>query len=569
MERVTEETIREWVDPWLDPVLHTYRAEIGGDNPGCHATISLGDWVLMIRMASDYRDRIQRTLELPECEVEMVTANTGAALYLHEVGHWKYAPFDSDGHERILAGLTAGLEAAGHLQPNADQIHRLANMFADILVNTAHATLDPEEKVRATFQAGWRALVHLVLHYTKTMAPDELIFVWVQQRLFCADDPHLAQRLQGYGPTQAIQRAVEQLIEIFCPDKRFVLDRERWEQQAKDFASVMAPFLRGESGGGDEEPGKPESSLTGDNVFTQRCRHDPDYRRELIRLACDKRGVGDPLERCGWATQTEVLRVLYEEQADAIVLQAAVKEDPALLPITHTAVRRVEPGYGFDLASIKWSASRWYPPEGWQWYRKVNPLGISRPVSTLPGALPDLLFILDSSASMTWNRTTDPKRTGTYDLALLAFFGIYRWLREAGIGPFLRYAGVNFSNETLSTEGWLCSEEFDSVFEIFLQYQGGETYLAPHALRNLHEKATDRFWVIMITDGELANTQDALRAIQDLRDAGHLVTLLQLGKETAFARGFRQVGGEVHLVRRPADLVGLALDASKRVWSNG
>jgi hypothetical protein len=73
----------------------------------------------------------------------------------------------------------------------------------------------------------------------------------------------------------------------------------------------------------------------------------------------------------------------------------------------------------------------------------------------------------------------------------------------------------------------------------------------------------------MISDGELANGEEVLRTIQDLKGAGNLVTLLQLGKETAFARRLRQVGGEVRLVREPADLVGLALGATRRVWSNG
>ncbi len=557
MEKLAEETIHQW----LDPVLHTYKAEIGGGDPGFHAAISISDWVMSIRLAEDYRDRIQRALHLADSDVEGAAANTGATLYLHEVGHWKYAPFDSDGHERILAGLTAGLKAAGRPHADDNQIHTLANMFTDILVNTAHATLNPGHSARSTFQAGWKALVHVMLDCTQQMPPEGLIFLLVQQRLLCAGDSNVNQRLNTSHSTPDIQRAVERLHEVFCPGKRFVLDRECWEQQAKDFAFVMAPFLRA---------GKPVGCpIVGDNVFTQRCRNDPVYRRELIRRACNRPGAGDPLERCGWAERTEVLRILYEEQADAIALRAAAKEEPTLLPITHTAVQRVEPGQGFDLASIKWSASRWYPTESWQWYRRVNPLSIPSSVSSLPGLLPDLLFILDSSGSMAWNRTTDVNRAGAYDLALLALFGIYRWLCEAGIGPFLRYAGVNFSDETLTTRGWRRSEEFDVVFEVLLRHQGGETRLDPQALRSLHAAAADRFWAIMISDGELANGEEVLRTIQDLKGAGNLVTLLQLGKETAFARRLRQVGGEVRLVREPADLVGLALGATRRVWSNG
>src|SRR3972149_6849442 len=129
--------------------------------------------------------------------------------------------------------------------------------------------------------------------------------------------------------------AIDDLWDVFCPYGKFILDSGQWEEQAARFAAIFSKFLlnsikQGSSGDGSGQV--IDIPIVGDNIFTEKARNDPDYQKEIIQRAL-KRGK-NPVEIIYFPIQ-EVLQVLYENEAEEIVLKAKLSEETAQLPITY------------------------------------------------------------------------------------------------------------------------------------------------------------------------------------------------------------------------------------------
>lgn len=601
--KLTEETVRGWIEPWHDPHLDreydlpSYDIAIRSLKSGFEANISVNDWRILIGFDPDYLSTACEKLAIPRTEGDHVGADTAALLYLHEVAHWRCCPFDADGHGRILQGLTEGLGSKTAENVAEDTIHQLSNIFADVIVNVFRAVQDPDSRNRTMYARAWMRICRFLYDGKLDTIPVlGKVFISLQYRLMDEQDANMESLVSEMEKDVKVQWALDQLIPVFRSDakarKLLLTDRDQWQEQARKFAEtikhILPPPQPDEGGGKKSKEANRGSKRTGendsseipsctDNAFSRRFKEDAKYREEVIRSMLQRRAnPGDILI----APRSVVLSSYYSERARQIVLKANDAGASPRLPVSHAGVRRIGDGEPISPASIRWSSTRLYPGADLQLFEKTHPLTIQRPAQEMPGRLPDLLFVLDSSLSMSWRFSPDPRSRrvssdGTFDLALLAFFGIWHWLEASGCGPYLQYAAINFSQKTVATKGWHSHFDSKPVWDVLLSYEGAGTQLSTAALRHLREAHArssagaacgDSFWMILLTDGEIQNASEVMPVLQEFMSEGHAVTLVQLGGATRFSKTMRGKGADVITVSNPSDLVGLVLDRAKSVW---
>ena len=616
-KNLTEEKVRSWIEPWHDPHLDreyglpSYDIAIRTLENGFEAKISMEDWRIKIDFDPGYTSTACQKLGFdPATQGDRVGADTAALLYLHEVAHWRCCPFDADGHGRILQGLTEGLVRMG-ANPSEDTIHKLSNIFSDVIVNVFRAVEDPDILVREMYKRAWMQVSRFLCQEKLVQIPPwGRIFISLQYRLMWSMDGDMSRMVDemenqdcrvNLGNWNGVKWAVQQLIPIFRTDpskKRLSLtNRDQWQEQARKFAEVIKLFLppsqneqqtqNGENSDNknkskeDRQDGEPQPSgipSCSDNVFTKRFKEDAGYREEVIRSMLQR---GATVGEISIAPRSVVLSCYYSERARQIVLRANDTGASPRLPIAHTGVRHLESGEPISPGRIRWSATRLYPGTDLQLFEKAHPITIQRPAEQMPGRLPDLLFALDSSGSMKWQFSSDARSRsygdGNFDLALLAFFGIWHWLEATGCGPYLQYAAINFSNETISTQGWHTHFDSRAIWDVLLSYQGGGTSISVKSLRKLRDQHArlgdtagsgvgNSFWMILLTDGKIRYAQRLASVLQEFMSEGHSITLVQLGNSTPFAEEMRGKGADVHIIKDHGDLIGIVLDRAKSVW---
>lgn len=368
----------------------------------------------------------------------------------------------------------------------------------------------------------------------KSGEPDEeyQIFIGAQAALFLAgEEGRWAEALRGLIGKFSLpaKEAIEECMRIF-PDPLLpgaselgeiaasLNRRELWQRKAKRFAEVLSRFVK------DRE----ERWSYGGDIFPS------------------------------------VLDDLYRARAERLVLGFRTCEggQEEGYPVAHLQTRRLSEEEGIPLSNIRWSATRFVPTgrtEDEMWlYRRESP--VRDPLRSWRGSgiLPDLAFIIDSSGSMDWEPYSGK---GKFDLLLRAIYSALRWIEEEGVGCYLNYAVVNFSDQTLFS-GWHSWYRLDRVKEVLFTYQGGLTQLDGKTVHRLIREAPRQFAALMVTDGELepTNAAEVVAEVSHLFQMGHQLSLVQIGgKGRKLSSQISRLGADVHRIKRAAELPSLVL----------
>jgi hypothetical protein len=226
--------------------------------------------------------------------------------------------------------------------------------------------------------------------------------------------------------------------------------------------------------------------------------------------------------------------------------------------------RRLAEREAVPVSLLRWSRTRLVPASADEedlWlYRKdierTRPFG-----GALSGFTPpDLAFIVDSSASMKWEPGAG---RGEYDLLLRTIYSVWLWLERRGVASYLRYAAINFSNETVFS-GWHPWHHLRPVKEILFGYQGGSTCLDPQGLYQLSSQAVRQCAAILITDGRVNNWRQVVEAAHSHRRQGHFLTFIQVGAASPLFDALEKDGFETRQIRSARALPDLVLGEVQR-----
>lgn len=145
----------------------------------------------------------------------------------------------------------------------------------------------------------------------------------------------------------------------------------------------------------------------------------------------------------------------------------------------------------------------------------------------------------------------------------LATHLVKEWARvqaEGGLSKEYRFSGQSYFS------GWQSWYRLGAMKRVLLAYQGRGTVLDNEVFRHLRQQAHRPFAAIMITDGAIANADEVLLGVGEILREGHKLVLIQIGRETPFAKGAGALGAEVHCLDSVASLPGLILGRVRRQY---
>ncbi len=567
LELLQEKNLRNFQDFDLEVVPY--------ENMDVHlaAWMTLEDWRMHFMVAEELdtflgevRKRKQIDLSQEEALRKMLRFDM-----LHEYGHYRYCSASPEGEQRLIDGILPVVKRYRFREDDiVADVASLKNKFADTVLNVvqAHGEDGFADGFCIDYLTGLLARGGRMSKGGALFMESNLLLGYMS----------LQKKFRGYFPRffPAHSRRIRQLVDIFTGDKeatQAVLQQKEpeavssllqqrllnpylWTEMAARYTEVMLPYqdadepescahdhppmpLPGMGSGGPKKKGKPQKGKGKD-------KNKKPGRRGKGKNDNNFDGLPGIFPR--------QLHRLYGERAGRIALFAEDEQDP----LRFEKYQGQEQADGDEQKPYLWSATKIYPagtaetaknfPAGETTGRRIQlvqgsfPIDLEIAALQAPGHIPDLAWILDCSASMSF----DPwKGEGEYHIASLAVYSKLRYLEEIGIAPLLNYNLTGFSDETLSS-GWRSYYELPEVIKSLFAYQGGGTTLDPKLIRNLWQKRRDNFICFMLSDTDFnsrANAEEVLREIDTMLEIpGIGFFLFQIGAESSFSTELRKRG---------------------------
>ncbi|MHA1519262.1 MAG: hypothetical protein ACTSRK_03680 [Promethearchaeota archaeon] len=170
--------------------------------------------------------------------------------------------------------------------------------------------------------------------------------------------------------------------------------------------------------------------------------------------------------------------------------------------------------------------------------------------------LPDLMIVLDSSGSMTWN-FNKKSISGRYHISLLASFAAMQYAIKQG--AFISV--INFSDRCRYVE-WTNNQY--EIEQTLLSYQGSGTILPSERMLRIAKKATRPSCIMVITDFEIGNWDQAYHDFMKLLALGNKIICFFIGGrekdlESEELKRLQSMGTKFYCISKKRDLVGLVI----------
>ncbi len=98
------------------------------------------------------------------------------------------------------------------------------------------------------------------------------------------------------------------------------------------------------------------------------------------------------------------------------------------------------------------------------------------------------------------------------------------------------YAVINFSSRTLYS-GWVAPEDTEKLNKFVDEFQEEGTTLSSRKLEQLQKEAKGKFAMLMVTDGCLDNSCEAITMLNRMVEQGNKLGVLYIGRDIDWARG--------------------------------
>jgi len=176
---------------------------------------------------------------------------------------------------------------------------------------------------------------------------------------------------------------------------------------------------------------------------------------------------------------------------------------------------------------------------------------------------PDMLIVIDSSASMTWEMRPTTI-SGDYHTALVSAFAATDFAFRRGC----RVAAINFSDGVQVCD-W--TRERAPVERVLLAYQGGGTVAPVTKISEVCGSAEKESIVLLITDAEVSNWKQTVGAVDSLTKRGHKLFLFHIGSGTSSRaskthQALERAGASVYPIRSAKELPGLVVKEVRKAY---
>lgn len=190
------------------------------------------------------------------------------------------------------------------------------------------------------------------------------------------------------------------------------------------------------------------------------------------------------------------------------------------------------------------------------------------------GQPPDLLVIIDSSGSMRyytgWKEPIVDKKSpeyklmkklglkypvnSKYDLALVGAFAAI----EYALARNSKIAAINFSGKGISCN-WTLNRK--KIEQTLLNFQGDGTELPCKEIRKIIKSTESSILVILITDAEIYNKEEAQKCLREIIEKGHILYIFHIEEKGYYPilETVEKWGGKVIRIRNLEELTDIVI----------
>jgi hypothetical protein len=427
-------------------------------------------------------------------------------LFHHLIVHYIFCP-------RSMEASASLALAASKVALDPCRARVMVNAFCDIVTDSFRLERSPRDEKMVLL--GWQRLAE------QTLSPlDEVVLGFLS-------------RFWKSPIYECSSPEVELLLQVFSPGIR---DKSLWERQCQQMTRVLAPLASGHLGRG---PVRSLELLEGDAdapLGALASRLEPaQYERTLAIL-----GLKGDLKR--W----------YRDQSYSIEIRSAGRRRQSTYPSGFAKWRHTDPLSELDV-SYSLSMSPWLVP-GLTTYKRETERGYHTP---LPGKVPDLLVVLDSSRSMGGHGMG----TKTHKATLAAFKACHFALQQGS-----EIAAINFSDKYLLAS-W--TRDLEEAEDVLVEDLSGRTYLPGRAILELARKK-EGCLILCITDTHIQNLYTEWDYLEEVSSLASFVLFCihQEGTDRRVEDALKRLG-KVYYVNRLQDLLFLVVEATLQAYSIG
>lgn len=506
----------------------------------------------------------------PEVFLEREYYNYFFSLSLHEISHYVICPFDNYTNIKLLSAVLRA-KVYKYYAPI------IVNIFSDLIIDyknhlrfpeimewemKIHTSSETNKKDRTNNSRLWKILCR------------SYEIMW--QKKFLNLSP-LSEKLDD------IAQKVSHLVKLS-------IDQEsNWEKNIKKIAKIILPILKEECQIKDEAQmnqqmgtnplqipedvseqfGNLNQTLDFDRVkngeFPDKTSSNPNspdrIKNDLENSAqMESFGTFQAISNLyGFHDTKENLAMWYRGQGKNLIkIEIFEQKEGGSLPIYPTKWRLGDPVEELDPIQTLINSPVIIPNfTTMKWVYEKGP-GIN-----IIQKLPDLMIVLDSSGSMTWNFTRDTI-SGKYHISLLASFAALYYALQQG-----SYVSVLNFSENCYYSDW--TNDFVKLEECLLHYQGSGTILPSQQMLKLSRNASRPSCILIITDFEIHNWDQAYNDFISLLTLGNKIICFFIGGnenqlETDEFENLRNLGASFFCIKKRRDLIGLVIREIKNIY---
>ncbi|MFW9910286.1 MAG: hypothetical protein ACFFEF_17145 [Candidatus Thorarchaeota archaeon] len=520
-----------------------------------------------------YIDSNNWTVHLNTAGVPLNLDSNDAEPYLrsichHEIQHYLVCPFD---------GVTNGMMFAGARKHLPDPVAMfVCNIFADLVVDSSLLKRYP-----SLTHSRIQTSIHDSSLRTREHSSLWQLVVAAYRVMWGFPVPF------GVEIDESTVAVAEKIIEI----ARNNMDSEnKWPKATEEIAKVITEWLPKNqdpfegsgvsipnSGDASEQPitipvdldvimGSPVEDRNGERV--RKCGsneqvENPDEVMERLAIEVEDRGGSlKDLEAVyilhGGTLKGEWIRFWYRAKVQGLLrFRVRHKRSKGATPLATEAWRLGDPIEELDVVQSLQTFPVLVPNMSTRRWMRATHYGVSHDED-----LPDLLVVLDSSGSMTWEMGSKNLR-GPYHTALVASLASV----DTALRCSSQVAAINFSGSILRCE-W--TRERHLLEDTLLAYQGGGTVMPVKAIKELCDTARSKVMSVIITDIGVSNWGPFVKTVDSLSKQGHKLFIFHIGakrgKISKAALRLVKAGGVVIPVNSVKDLPGLVVTEIQRTY---
>jgi hypothetical protein len=503
------------------------------------ASISPKDWGIKITVKKDWEPDKKITEYCNRNNIEKPLQELIGGLALHEITHWKKCPYDLETHNNIIEEVSKVLK--NNDKYTKELSFSLANLFEDLIADNHSYWHDNANGI----------IINLLNVLNKKQRKPSVLKACISLSAYSlkTKDRRLLNKQIRLNEEEikAVQKTIKNIGLTRTP---LNIHKSRFKYLAGSFTEGLIDIIN-----------KDENLPVKGNLF-QELIESEEGLNDSVKTSYEK-GLGKP----SYLSESEYLLRLYNSLSKELIVLAEAKKRDWSMPLVPYGSKPFDPEVD-DPSKIRFNKGLKPNIKGeLELQSPKHYLNINVPVKVSEGGMPDFIFLLDDSGSM-----SDGSSKGVpwgvdskYHKALTGLFGALNYLQRKGYSKYINHELIMFSDNTRAS-GKKGFREVNVIKKMALKPEFGNTYLDMGVVSEALD--CESSVVLILTDGEIFNWADIKNSFKQAIEP-HYFSLIQLDRLYDSTKDIISWNKPVYQLNSVSDFDKLIIDLTKDSYNGG